>query len=974
MKTTLLFLLAVAGAGLGWPSSAQASQCARLSALAGVLSAQAGQTDSTGGRAEMRREHVSRLLQASRAAIEKRDWAAAEKTLVEAEGMNVPYNLFYLGDTPKKVRRDLDRLRAGDGPTPPSRKAKPFSPFVPSGIRGADAEDPFANGQSQADANAPPPNAIDDPAGRISRQSVAASKKRSASQATVSPDDITPIAADALPRPKGTVRSATQQAPAGSPGMAPPPVDDQTGSRLAMRARQSAKPNTSVAAPAATQPAPAVPQTDGPTLLEARKALAMGDVKRTSAMLAAIKRQPPRSLPPGESIERVEALVQQQEALRAARAAQGDTEEIRRDLAQHLVELAQGLLPYGELEEAERILGDANGLGVPLPASATQPATVLKQIARLRAGGPAEPARFAVAPGDGAPSVVTDSPGGDTLSPAKAQVLSLTARARAALESHDLPTAEMLLQQAMKISPPASEFGPQDDRPELVLRELQQARANGGVRTASATAPVAAPRETSSDPNVAHAFYDPRRDTTANSRATASAGRSDEPAPYDDTQGSGDAQWPSEPSGGEESLEDEFAFPEDSGDSPFAETTPGAGDAAYAPAAPQSSSRRGAGPPAAPGAADREAPPGARFFALGENALQNNDPHTALAFFRKAAQHADEFPPQIQGRLKQHLATLEPMVGGQQPAAVPAQFQAGQAGLIAPGNAPDAATDGALEASIPAAMPAPHSPATQADGAAEPMPEQGDLNSPGQTSPADPPQPLPPALAPGSLLGETAASQRLAIQRLTTEIARQQLQAKGLMERDPKQALQILDQAARAVQQSGVDTQSQSQLLARLERTRTEIEAYFEAHRATIELAERNEATIEQVDRERQHKREIEEKIAQMIDDFNRLMDEHRYEEAGIVAKQAFELDPDSPVTTQLKWQANFVIRMRKQNEINDAKERGFIDSLNDVEIASIPFDDYKPLQFGSKPEWDDMTKRRLPLSAERPRDRKSTR
>ncbi|MBX9790647.1 MAG: general secretion pathway protein GspD [Pirellulales bacterium] len=206
----------------------------------------------------------------------------------------------------------------------------------------------------------------------------------------------------------------------------------------------------------------------------------------------------------------------------------------------------------------------------------------------------------------------------------------------------------------------------------------------------------------------------------------------------------------------------------------------------------------------------------------------------------------------------------------------------------------------------------------------------------------------------------------MSLQRLTTEIARQQLQAKGMMERDPKQALVVLDQAARAVQQSGVDTQSQSQLLARLERTRKEIEAYYEAHRGQIELAESNAATTEQVERERAHKREIEEKLAALIDQFNQLMDEHRYEEANVVAKQAFELAPDHAIAKQLKWNANFIIRMRKQDEINDLKERGFVEALYEVERSSVPFNDNDPLQFADKPEWDALTKRRKPLSSER--------
>ena len=323
---------------------------------------------------------------------------------------------------------------------------------------------------------------------------------------------------------------------------------------------------------------------------------------------------------------------------------------------------------------------------------------ILKQIAQLRSGKPAEPRRLDV-PGNDAPAMVaSDAPAAAVPSPAKAQVLSLMARARAAISSRDFGTAEMLLQQAMKITPPASQFGPQDDRPELVLRDLRQARTTDGVRLASGTQPLPTPPIESPDPNVAHAFYDPRRDTTANAPATNESAES-EPSPYDSPESQSGPEWPAEPApiGGGTPAGDEFAFPEDNSDSPFEAPSPADSAAADVGA----SSRRGAGADTAsaqtagptPPTANEPSSDGARFYALGEKALLGNDPQSALAFFRRAAQHAAALAPAVQARLQQHLETLEPLVGAAPQGAVPAQFQAGQAGLIAPGKAPGDGAD-----------------------------------------------------------------------------------------------------------------------------------------------------------------------------------------------------------------------------------------------------------------------------------------
>ena len=65
-----------------------------------------------------------------------------------------------------------------------------------------------------------------------------------------------------------------------------------------------------------------------------------------------------------------------------------------------------------------------------------------------------------------------------------------------------------------------------------------------------------------------------------------------------------------------------------------------------------------------------------------------------------------------------------------------------------------------------------------------------------------------------------------------------------------------------------------------------------------------------------------------LIDQFNRLVDEQRYPEAVVVAKQAAELAPNDPVVVQVLWQAKFVRRFREAKAIQAAKEDGFVDRV----------------------------------------------
>ncbi len=96
------------------------------------------------------------------------------------------------------------------------------------------------------------------------------------------------------------------------------------------------------------------------------------------------------------------------------------------------------------------------------------------------------------------------------------------------------------------------------------------------------------------------------------------------------------------------------------------------------------------------------------------------------------------------------------------------------------------------------------------------------------------------------------------------------------------------------------------------------------------------------------------------MEEFNTLLDEQRYPEAEVVAKQAYELAPDEEVTASLMWKSRFIRRFHEQSVIKDQKEQGFYDELTGVERASIPFNNDQPYQFGPAESWRDISDSRL--------------
>ena len=211
----------------------------------------------------------------------------------------------------------------------------------------------------------------------------------------------------------------------------------------------------------------------------------------------------------------------------------------------------------------------------------------------------------------------------------------------------------------------------------------------------------------------------------------------------------------------------------------------------------------------------------------------------------------------------------------------------------------------------------------------------------------------------GSLIDSTASGQQVLARQLSAEVTREQAAARKLRETDPRRALESLRRVHQTVAKSGLDPSARAQLLRRVDRSIHETEKYIDENRAQIELDDRNRDVLDEIDRRRQTKIVIEHSLADLVDQFNKLRDEQRYEEMEVVAKRARELAPDESIVQQLWLEARFIRREIMNRQLADKKEAGVFDALRAVDDSSVPFDDAKPFQYGDVKEWDRLTKRR---------------
>ncbi|MFT5523566.1 MAG: tetratricopeptide (TPR) repeat protein, partial [Pirellulaceae bacterium] len=102
------------------------------------------------------------------------------------------------------------------------------------------------------------------------------------------------------------------------------------------------------------------------------------------------------------------------------------------------------------------------------------------------------------------------------------------------------------------------------------------------------------------------------------------------------------------------------------------------------------------------------------------------------------------------------------------------------------------------------------------------------------------------------------------------------------------------------------------------------------------------------------------ERIKTLMDKFNSLMDEGRYNEAANqVAPEVEALDPLNPNTRVATVSSQFQLNILEMESIRRLRHRNFVDAFRQNERALIPFPDEPPIVYPDPDVWEELTLRR---------------
>ncbi len=196
-------------------------------------------------------------------------------------------------------------------------------------------------------------------------------------------------------------------------------------------------------------------------------------------------------------------------------------------------------------------------------------------------------------------------------------------------------------------------------------------------------------------------------------------------------------------------------------------------------------------------------------------------------------------------------------------------------------------------------------------------------------------------------INQIKIDQRTAFSKLQSDLFKERAAAEGLLESKPREALEKMTMVRGRIAQSNLDPESQRPLLAIIDRDISEMQKYIEQNLPDIMNDEANAQALDDVERRRQHRQDVETQLQKLVNDYNKLIDEKRFAEAGVIVSQASDLAPDGELVVLLREKHRIQSSVEDAMAIKAMKQDGFLIALRNSDEASIAMDERTPLQFG---------------------------
>ncbi len=196
--------------------------------------------------------------------------------------------------------------------------------------------------------------------------------------------------------------------------------------------------------------------------------------------------------------------------------------------------------------------------------------------------------------------------------------------------------------------------------------------------------------------------------------------------------------------------------------------------------------------------------------------------------------------------------------------------------------------------------------------------------------------------------------------RLFREVTAELAKTEQIKVTVPLDALDELESLRRRIDGADVDEQSKRSIAVMVDRAIADQKQYIDANRAKIDLDLQNDAVRLEMATEQARESSIDEEVSALVNSFNQLIKDRRFQEAEVIAKQVQELKPGDPIAVSMFQTSRMGTRLLMDQEVREAKELAFLDTLIDVDRSMIAIDPNLPMTLPDAQDWEALSRRRL--------------
>lgn len=196
--------------------------------------------------------------------------------------------------------------------------------------------------------------------------------------------------------------------------------------------------------------------------------------------------------------------------------------------------------------------------------------------------------------------------------------------------------------------------------------------------------------------------------------------------------------------------------------------------------------------------------------------------------------------------------------------------------------------------------------------------------------------------------------------RLFREVTAELAKTEQIKVTVPLDALDDLESLRRRIDGADVDEQSKRSIAVMVDRAIADQKQYIDANRAKIDLDLQNDAVRLEMATEQARESSIDEEVSALVNTFNQLIKDRRFQEAEVIAKQVQELKPGDPIAVSMFQTSRMGTRLLMDQEVREAKELAFLDTLIDVDRSMIAIDPNLPMTLPDAQDWEALSRRRL--------------